>query len=70
MHFHPIIVLLARWIAFAWVVWQVVKNSMHIVKNSLALTGKSISSMSVLGQLQQVIMLEDHPKLDIPRAPL
>jgi hypothetical protein len=70
MQFHPIIVLLAGWIAFAWVVWQVVKNSMDVVKNSLALTSKSISSMSVLGQLQQVIMLEDHPKLDIPPAPL
>jgi hypothetical protein len=43
---------------------------MHVVKNSLALTGKSTSSMSVLGQLQQVIMLEDHPKLDVPPAPL
>jgi hypothetical protein len=32
MHFHPIIVLLAGWIAFAWVVWQVVKNSMYVVK--------------------------------------
>jgi hypothetical protein len=70
MQFHPIIVLLAGWIAIAWLVWQVVKNSMHMVKNPLALTGKSISSMLVLGQLQQVIMLKDHPKLDIPPAPL
>ncbi|KAH9554343.1 hypothetical protein CY35_08G058900 [Sphagnum magellanicum] len=65
-----VVLFVTGWIAFAWVVWQVVKNSMDVVKNSLAPTGKAISSMSVLGQLQQVIMLEDHPKLDIPPAPL
>ncbi len=61
--YHGIILhcFLAGWIAFAWVVWQGVKSSMHIAKNSLALTGEAISTMSGSAQ-PQVITLEEHTK--------
>jgi hypothetical protein len=55
------VLFVTGWIAFAWVVWQGVKSSMHIAKNSLALTGEAISTMSGSAQ-PQVITLEEHTK--------